>query len=114
MKDKTFSILPYIVGAVLGAGGTVGIRAMAADPGDVIYESGGEQVCITTASAACYANCAVSDGTWPGAASDLLRVEIYRQEGCDVDKDFAATARGLAYADPSDVPPKSVYYGVVE
>lgn len=92
---KWFSI--FLAG--LGAG--AGITAAAA-PGDLIYESGGHEVCITAPQAACFADCAIAAGTWSGLRSEMIRASAYRSNGCE--NGFAGMTIGLKSAPAVSLP----------
>lgn len=77
--------------------------------GDAIYETGGGEMDITGAQAACYADCAIAAGSWDGARADMVKACARKtKQGT-----FKAMTIGHKSAPLIDVPVGSTVHGVV-
>lgn len=72
----------------------------AAASGDLIYRIGGSAEEITGSQAACYADCAIADGTWTGARADMRKACAWRQ----APGEFRALVIGVKRAAAASVP----------
>ena len=89
--------------AGVAAGGGIGAGALAtAAPGDLIYEDGGHNVCITAPQAVCFADCAISAGVWTGARTDMISTGAYRSDECP--SGFGSQTIGVNSAAPGALP----------
>lgn len=95
---KWYSAL--LAGLVAGTGLGAGITATAA-VGDLVYEAGGEEVEITGAEAACFADCAIAAEVWTGDRADMIRACAWRT---DHGTGFAGLTIGLKSAAPGSLP----------
>jgi hypothetical protein len=84
----------FILGMGIG-GGTLALAA----PGDLIHEASSVAVPITGAQAVCFADCAISAGSWNGARADMTQTCAWK-EGPGV---FRAQTRGVKTASPTDL-----------
>jgi hypothetical protein len=91
----------FIAGLIFGAGAVAGAAS-----GDIIYDDNRPTVVITGAQAACYADCAIANGSWNGVRTDLVAACAFRDPTSSTG--FYATTKGRKTAAPSAVPLGSV------
>lgn len=101
-------------GAAFGAGAGVTAIVAGAAIGDIIYDSLPVSNVITPAEAACYADCAIADGSWDGARGAMKTIKVSRAKNEDGSPGFQSSVRGLKSAPLADVPDGSVLRGVAE